>query len=331
VTGEPVVLSPYGFRLVAGATGMGKSVTMRPWIAEVLANPNAAVIYIDPKHQEYRLWDGKCRVEHEKPAIYALAKELQAELARRQRQSTGTTWTPTPQDPELVVIVDEGAVLVRMAKQKPWKDLLEIFEEIATMGRAGRIWLTWATQYPTKEQGIPPQVVEMMLDRVALSVESAQADRVIFGEKAGDTGWQPSELDALPGLSLVKAPGRKPNPVRGWFLDDETAKRLPGGIIWRGTAPAVQPGDGRHLAAVRDLDDYAEPTDETASVDERVLGAVARADVPVRQAEIVKATGANQGTVSKAIKRLVESGDLVREGNLLVLPNEADEDDAATA
>lgn len=322
VTGEPVVLTPYGFRLVAGATGMGKSVTIRPWIAQVNANPAAATIYIDPKHQEYRLWDGKCRVEHEKPAIYKLAKELQAELARRQTNSTGTTWTPTREDPELVVIVDEGAAIVRMAKQKAWKDILDIFEEIATMGRAGKIWLIWATQYPTKEQGVPAQVVEMMLDRIALSVESAQADRVIFGDKAGDTGWQPSELPALPGLCLVKSAGRKPNHVRAWHLDDETVAALPAGIVWHGRTAAG-------LTVVDGIEDYADPTDTTASIDERVLGAVARADDPIRQADVVKATGIAQGTVSKAIKRLNDAGALVREGDRLALPAADEESETA--
>ncbi|MEU5840156.1 MarR family transcriptional regulator, partial [Streptomyces diacarni] len=322
VTGELVGFSPYSFRLVAGATGMGKSVLMRPGMAQVLANPTAAVVYLDPKHQEFRLWDGKCRVEHDMAAIYGVTGDVVDEMRWRQLNSTGTNWVPTPEHPELVVIVDEGAAIVRAAKQKRYNDFLDQFEEIATMGRAARIWLTWATQYPTKEQGIPAQVVEMMLDRAALSVESATADRTIFGEKAAEKGYQPSELGGVPGLAMVRTRGRRnPAPVQTWFLDDGPAATLPAGIVWDPDASettAPRRPERPALRLVKDGDyELAPPAPEVPASREgeaagpvtnrdRVLGAVREG---ARTAKAVaEATGLNKGTVSREVKALVESG-----------------------
>ena len=320
VTGQLVEFSPFGFRLVAGATGMGKSVLLRPGMAEVLARPDAAVVYLDPKHQEFRLWGGKMRVEHEMGAIYDVTCDIVDELERRQRESTGTTWVPTPDAPEIVVVVDEGAAIVRAAKQKQFKDFLDKFEVIATMGRAGKIWLTWATQYPTKEQGIPAQVVEMMLDRAALSVESATADRTIFGENAAAKGYTPSELGGVPGLAMVRTKGRKSAaPVQTWFLDDATAAKLPAGIVWEaGDSAGRQP-----LRLVKDaVQDAAEvqetPQDAVPTNRERVLSAV-RAGAGTAK-DVTDATGLNKGTVSREVKALVDAGELVRaEDNTLAI------------
>lgn len=240
VTGAPVALSPYQHRVYAGATGMGKSVLLRPLIAQVMRRADAAVVYIDPKRQEFSLWRGKIRVACEPEDIYALTGEIIRELDYRQRNSPGATWTATAEHPELVVIVDEGASLVRQAKDRQFRDLLALYEKIATMGRAGRIWLHWCTQYPTKSQGIPPQVVEMMLEAVSLAVKSPLTDRVIFGERAQRDGWEPSRLPQRPGYALVHANDRAPDPVRTWHMDDDTVRTLPKSLVWSGPPAAAE-------------------------------------------------------------------------------------------
>jgi hypothetical protein len=251
VTGDTVAVSPYQHRVYAGATGMGKSVLLRPIMAEVMRREDAAVVYLDPKRQEFSLWDGKIRVACEPETIYALAQEIVRALEYRQRHSAGATWAPTPEHPELVVIVDEGASLVRQSKTREYRDLLDLFEKIATMGRAARVWLHWCTQYPTKSQGIPPQVVEMMLEVISLAVKSPLTDRVVFGERAQRDGWEPSQLPQRPGYALVQANGRAPDPVRGWYMDDDTVRALPPALVWEGppTANAVGQPDPLHRGA----------------------------------------------------------------------------------
>ena len=51
------------------------------------------------------------------------------------------------------------------------------------------------------------------------------------------------------------------------------------------------------------------------STDARVLDALVKLRPPVRQKDIVDTTGLRKGTVSKSVKRLVESGVLVREAD----------------
>ncbi|MEU1815185.1 hypothetical protein ABZ543_08300 [Streptomyces roseifaciens] len=307
VTGEAVAPTPYAFRLVAGATGMGKSVFLRPWIAQAMANPRGAVVLIDPKHQEYKVWQGKFRIEHHKAQIYALMCDLEVEMERRQNASTGSTWIATEADPEILVIVEEGASLVRWSKDRRYADILDKAEALATMGRAVRIWLLWATQYPSKEKSVPAQVVEMMLDKVALTVDSAQADRLIFGEKAAESGWEPSKLPGIPGVALVRnrARDREPTPVKGWYMDDDTARSLPPGITWHLRRPADAPKDPDELAVGQQVGAVPAQTNR-----DRVLAAVLAGATANK--EIAQLTGLNKGTVSTLIKGLVASGRLVR-------------------
>lgn len=301
VTGEVVAPTPYTFRLVAGATGMGKSVFLRPWMAQVMANPLGAVVLIDPKHQEFKVWRGKFRVEHQRDAIYRLLCDLVAEMERRQNDSTGSTWICTEEDPEILVIVEEGAALVRWSKNKRYADILDMAEALATMGRAVKMWLLWATQYPSKEKGVPAQVVEMMLDKVALTVESSTADRLIFGEKAAENGWEPSKLPGIPGVALVrnKVRDRGPTPVKVWYLDDDTARSLPPGTTWHlrpSDTPVEQPAAPSPAVPLTNRD--------------RVLSAV-RSGATINK-QIAEAVGLNKGTVSRLVNDLVTSGSLFR-------------------
>ena len=318
-TGAPVAWEPSGHKLFAGATGMGKSTSYRPLIAKILRErPNAAVILLDFKRQEASVWRGRIRVETEPRSAYEAVKSVVVELERRQRDSTGTTWVATEEDPELFVVVDEGAVPVRLAKRKEFKDFLDLFEIISTMGRAGLVWLWWATQYPTKGDGIPPQVAEMMLERLALTVEGPQADRVIFGEKAGDTGWQPSELSGIPGEALFKARGRKPDPLQLWYLDDDGVRALPPGLIWYG-------GDAGDVVGLHDEDQ--DPGGDTAgavstgpaATDERVLQLVAEHSGEVRQADIAERSGLPKSSLSRSVTRLIKAGRLTRDKDTGVL------------
>src|SRR5699024_2122546 len=99
-TGRVVDLDAYGHRVVAGVTGAGKSTAARPWMASVVLNPLAALVFIDPKGQEAGLWEHCARtVKGVGPggqvAVYQLICELEAELMWRQENATGTTWVPT--------------------------------------------------------------------------------------------------------------------------------------------------------------------------------------------------------------------------------------------
>lgn len=232
-TGRVVDLDAYGHRVVAGVTGSGKSTAMRPWMASVVLNPLAALVFLDPKGQEAGLWEHCARTVKGVGALgrahmYATIQEVVDELVWRQENAHGTDWVPTEEHRELVVVIDEGAALVRMSKDKAYKDVLDLVEKIACEGRAAKIWVHWATQYPTKEDGIPAQVVENILHRLALRTSGPQADRVVFDEQATATGWSPSEL-AFPGWGMLRTPDQDavPEHIQLVHMRDEQVRALP--------------------------------------------------------------------------------------------------------
>ena len=260
-TGRVIDLDAYGHRVVAGVTGSGKSTAMRPWMASVALNPRAALVFIDPKGQEEHLWRHCARTvkgvgAEGRARMYAVISEVVDELVWRQEVATGTDWEPTEEYPEMVVVIDEGANLVRMAKEKQFKNVLDLVEKIACEGRAAKIWLHWATQYPTKEDGIPAQVTENILHRLALSTGGPQADRVVFGEQATATGWSPSDLP-IPGWSMLRTPGpASPEHIQMVFMSDEQVLALPAREPWEYTgqdaersASETAPGDGNWIRA----------------------------------------------------------------------------------
>jgi hypothetical protein len=316
VTGEVVDVPIMGtHKLVAGMTGMGKSVSWRPWMMRAAGDPCMAGILLDPKRQEARLWHGKIRTEgHQRgsqtevyQAIYDTICELEREMERRQAVAEGTDWTGTPSGPVLLVVIEEGAAIVRMSKQKQWADVIDKLEALFTLARAVGMWVIWATQYPSKTNGgIPAQVSENIGSTLALTVESGTADRVIYGDKASETGWEPSKLGGQPGRSLVKHKNRAPNPVTMWHVTDDQVRALPDATAWRG--PVAESGDPQ-LSLVKDA-----PT--TVVDDVRAALAVG----PLPQAEIVAATGRSKGAVSKALAALQDGGEVQRlDGGYLAL------------
>ncbi|MCI0387048.1 ATP-binding protein [Streptomyces sp. CNQ085] len=319
VTGEIVDVPIVGtHKLVAGMTNMGKSVAWRPWMMRAVADPCMTGVLLDPKRLEARLWQGRIRTEgHQRgsqdevhQAIYDTICELCAEMEHRQAVADVTQWNPTPDYPLILVVIEEGAAIVRMSKDKRWSDVLDKLDGLFTLARATGFWIVWATQYPSRTNGgITAQVSENIGSTLALTVDSQTADRVIFGENAAEKGWTPSDLDGIPGRALVKHKGRKPSPVRIWHVTDEMVKALPtSGPVWRGTAPA--PASAAERPALRLVKDApaaavpAQPTGETNR--DKVLAAVR--DGATANAEIVAATGLNKGTVSREVKALIKAG-----------------------
>lgn len=252
-TGAGVELSPYGHRLVAGVTGAGKSTAMRASMVRAVLDPAAALVFVDPKGQEAGLWEHCARTVKGAGSsgyerLYAVICELEDELSWRQEHAEGTDWIPTQEYPELVIAIDEGAALVRMSKQKEYKDVLAKVEYLVSQGRAGAMWVHWATQYPTKADGIPAQVTENITTRLALNTGSSQADRVVFGEQATATGWTPSELD-MPGWAMLRTgPRDVPEHLAMVYMRDEQVRALPEREPWHHDPEAGAPVEEAVLA-----------------------------------------------------------------------------------
>lgn len=332
--------------LAAGRTGMGKSVSWRPLVMRAVMAEDWTAVVIDPKRQEAIGWQHCLRCvgqetdrEERMALIYGMAKELTHEMHRRQGMATGSRWAPDgrPENRNLLVVIDEGAAIVRMSKRREYADVLDLFEELWSEARSVGFQFVWATQFPTKAVGVPAAVKENMSAFLSLTVNPGEAERAIFGETAQQEGWLPSRLDGIPGRAMLQFQKRRPDPLRLWHVTDGMVAGLPEAEPWRtpkespaGTAGASAPTT---LRLVKDAPDYviAPPQESPAAAipaqptnRDKVRAAVATGAKTA--ADVALVTGINKGSVSKALRSLVEAGEVLRsEDGALSVPTQAGE------
>lgn len=334
-TGEIVTVDPYQRILVAGESGAGKSVALRPMLADVVRDPLSALVMFDLKQVEGGLWEHCARVAFEPDEVGPLASDLVTEMRERQRlaRAAGTaTWKPTVDRPRMVVLVDEGAEVKLLAKAA-----MDDLGSLARLARASEIHLHWATQKPTmsgQSAGIDPQIAAQLGVQLCLKVATATEVRTVLGEDATEKGWHANELPK-PGHVLIRGTGRGPVPVRVWFMSDAQVKALPKRSPWsRAVEPDIEKrlhlvkepvttkfvseGSAGHAVACEktrsnepepDRNPAVSPVETTPNtVADDVLAVLRAAGGPVTSKHIVEQTGRSKGAVSKAIGRLAESG-----------------------
>jgi S-DNA-T family DNA segregation ATPase FtsK/SpoIIIE len=322
--------------LIAGITGMGKSVSWRPLFMRAVASPDWTPIVVDPKRQEAIGVQHAVRAVGQEPNrekrmadIYALVKELTREMYRRQGVAKSSTWEPDgrPENRFLLVIIDEGAAIVRMSRQPKYADVLDMLEELWSEARAAGFQFVWATQNPTKTGGVPALVKDNMPVRMSLTTGAGEHERSIFDENAQQEGWTPSKLDGIPGRAMLKHGRRRPNPIRLWHVEDKTLLALPEADPW--TSPAAPAAE--QLKVVAGGAEAAEQQAETgpAANKRKVLEALEAIEGgPISQADLQAATGISKSTLSRTVISMVNAGQIARDANgALVIPT--DDEDAA--
>lgn len=348
VTGDDVDV-PLGLRmLIAGTSGAGKSTASRPLLYKASDGPVNVLVIIDLKKVEGRLWDHRARVASTPVDVVELVQELVAELDERLDvlPKGQATLVPTAERPRITVVVDEGAEVMSHCQKVEvvtgWTEkgaeiteklnALEGLDSIARMGRAACIDLWWMTQSPTYGDGVPRQIAKQLGTRLGLSVESPTEARVVFGESAQDKGWKADELP-MPGVAMLRDGKRTPDPIKVRYIDDAGVVAMKSERIWsrgQGAAQAPAPVARPALRLVKDEDFHLAPPAPAATVnaipaqpaaaeapavdgtDAKVMDALQKLRPPVRQKDIVEVSGLPKGTVSKAVKRLVDNGQLVR-------------------
>ncbi|MBZ6132455.1 MarR family transcriptional regulator [Streptomyces olivaceus] len=342
VTGEQVTV-PLGERLlIAGRSGAGKSVASRPLLYDASEGATNALVIIDLKRVEGRLWDHRARVASTPHEVIDVTDELETEMLDRLSilPKGQDTWTPTPDRPRITVVVDEGAEVMTAADGVPYeveagegktrtvkRSALPALESIARMGRAACIDLWWMTQKPTINDGIPKQIAPQIGVSICLAVRTPAEARVVLGEDAQAKGWNADELP-VPGVALIRDGKRKPDPVKVRYMDKSVVIALPDRTPWsRSTAPTVEAAGAPTLTLVKDTAPDAAPATDGAAA--RVLKAIETADEPVRQKDLVTLTGLSKGAVSKAVKALTASGAVVRTPDGALTVTRGDESAAA--
>jgi hypothetical protein len=324
ITGEPVMV-PLGRRmLIAGTSGSGKSWSTRAVLAEASETEDHRLVVIDPKRVEAINWQHRARTAVRADDVLTVTDELVKEMHERLElvPRGRDTIAISPERPRITVFVDEGAEVISLARQAEYRRIMENLSTLARMARAAEIILIWATQKPTmdKNGGIDPQISAQITYRAALALSTSAESRVVFGEDATDRGWHAHDLP-MPGVAMLRSgPKAQPHPINTRAFSPADVIALPDRPIWSREQAAVQESTGRRLALVKETTPAAEmPAPRPAPVIEgteaTVLDAVKTLRPPVRQRDIVAMSGLPKGTVSKAVKRLVDAGHLVRDAD----------------
>ncbi|MFJ4813830.1 FtsK/SpoIIIE domain-containing protein [Streptomyces longwoodensis] len=323
VTGEPVHV-PLGRRvLVAGTSGAGKSWSTRAILAEASETPDHRLVVIDPKRVEAINWQHRARIAVTPDEVLEVTDELYAEMVEREQL------IPRGQDviaiserrPRITVFVDEGAEVIAMAKAKGYERIIENLRSVARRARAAEVILIWATQKPTMSgegHGIDSQIAGQITYRASLALSSAGESRVVFGDDAHERGWHAHDLP-MPGVALLRShPKAKPHHIRTRAMSPQDVIALPDRPVWRLAGVDAIPDQPRTLRLVKEPDYVIAPpkAEPAASVPaqptnrEKVAAAVSAGARTI--ADVALVTGINKGTVSKAVKSLVEAGEITR-------------------
>lgn len=340
VTGETVPV-PLGKRiLIAGTSGSGKSTSARPLLAEASEHADHRLVVLDRKYVEGRTWEHRARVACELDDMRTVVRELIAEGEERlQMLPRGEdTVQISEARPRITVFVDEMGELLSDCAEKykdddgknaDYLDVISGLRTVARKYRAAEIILVPATQKPTlsgEGHGLDSQIAGQLTVRLALAVATSTETQSVFGPDAIEKGWKAHELP-MPWVALMrdqdKGPNQRTNPIRMRWMTAQQVIDLPARPIWsRSTAtagvPAAQPAERPALRLVKDEAAATTPvakveasTAEPVSNRTRVLGAVR--DGARTNRDIVDRTEINKGTVSKLVKALTESGELVKD------------------
>ncbi|MFC8366213.1 FtsK/SpoIIIE domain-containing protein [Streptomyces griseorubiginosus] len=330
ITGEPVMV-PLGRRmLIAGTSGSGKSWSTRALLAEASERADHRLVVIDPKRVEAINWEHRARTAISAEEVLDVTDELVAEMHER------LALVPRGRDtieisearPRITVFVDEGAEVITMARKKrakasdgvpgdpDWSRIMDNLGTLARMARAAEIILIWATQKPTMDAkgGIDPQISAQITYRAALALSTSGESRVVFGEDATEKGWHAHELP-MPGVALLRSgPKAPPHPIRTRAFSPLDVIALPGRPVWqRGdvpatSAPAADPAPLRLVKDAPAAPAAAAPTPPSnRDKVEAAIGAGA-----TTQADVALVTGINKGSVSKAVKQLLDDGAVLK-------------------
>jgi S-DNA-T family DNA segregation ATPase FtsK/SpoIIIE len=204
--------------LIGGIMGAGKSGILNVIIANLAACRDVVLWGIDMKGgMELQPWaacfDRLAFTPEQAIQLFRDAVERLNERARRMAAEGKRVWEPAPDDPALVIIVDEWAELPEEAR--------EYADSIARRGRAVAENLIAATQRPTQEAMGKGTAVRSQMDiRICLRVREPRDADLILGQGMVNSGWHAHKL-AKPGEFLISDPGHAmPERNRAYLLTD---------------------------------------------------------------------------------------------------------------
>ncbi|MFA6766479.1 MAG: FtsK/SpoIIIE domain-containing protein, partial [Clostridia bacterium] len=181
--------------LVAGATGMGKSVCINTIITSILfrhSPDEVRLLLIDPKKVELINYTGLPHLLVEEPLIEISQIVKALKWIREETLQRFNTFKDhkvvsineynryarnngMPTIPKIVIVIDEASELMTKAK----KEVEETLSSLARIGRAAGVHLIFATQSPTKDV-ITSEIQNNLNTKIAFAVSDYVHSQVIF-------------------------------------------------------------------------------------------------------------------------------------------------------
>jgi S-DNA-T family DNA segregation ATPase FtsK/SpoIIIE len=168
--------------LIAGCTGSGKSTALKRVIDSLILSKNTSFIMIDLKRIELNIYASLKSLllpiaKDEMSALDALEKACN-EMDRRYKLIDQND-NCIDQFRALYVCVDEIAELTQSINKDVAKECTLLLSRLARLGRACKIHLIVATQYPTR-QVLSMQVLMNLDYRLCLKTATKQGSRVVL-------------------------------------------------------------------------------------------------------------------------------------------------------
>ena len=204
--------------LIGGIMGSGKSGILNIIIANLAGCRDVVLWGVDMKGgMELQPWaacfERLAFTPEQAIRLFRDAVEKLNKRAARMAAEGKRVWEPTPDDPALVIIVDEWAELPDQAR--------EYADSVARRGRAVAENLIAATQRPTQEAMGKGTAVRSQMDiRICLRVREPRDGDLILGQGMVNSGWHAHKL-AKPGEFLISDPEHAmPERNRAYLLND---------------------------------------------------------------------------------------------------------------
>ena len=204
--------------LIGGIMGSGKSGILNVIIANLAACRDVILWGVDMKGgMELAPWaacfDRLAVTPDQAIELFRAAVEKLNERAARMAAAGKRVWEPTPDDPAIIIVVDEWAELPAEAR--------EYADSIARRGRAVAENLIAATQRPTQEAMGKGTAVRSQMDiRICLRVREPRDADLILGQGMVNSGWHAHKL-TKPGEFLISDPEHGiPERNRAYLLTD---------------------------------------------------------------------------------------------------------------
>ncbi|HEV2375164.1 MAG TPA: FtsK/SpoIIIE domain-containing protein [Streptosporangiaceae bacterium] len=299
--------------LIGGTTGAGKSGILNIILAVLVACPDVVIWGVDLKGgMELQPWAAclgrpLATTPQEANELFRDAVAWVNHRAARMAAYGKRVWEPSPDNPALVIVVDEYAELPEESH--------DCADSIARRGRAVAVNLIAATQRPTQAAMGKGAVRSQMDVRICLRVRERRDVDLILGQGAFTAGWYAHVLTQS-GAFLFSAPEHTvPERYRAYLVaDDQVTRQATTHTHTRPWLPA-RPPSTHHDAPRGPQDSEPAPAHAEGQADPEMalwdaLVSAGPDGTPV--AELMTATGMGRRWVYYRLRELASTGRAVQ-------------------